>query len=74
MKREEFEAYRNIPLYDQPKNYVQIIANPKVKNGFITVEDVENLPVTVDNATCQKEVVMSNEAIIGCPPNIPCEH
>ena len=50
LKKEELETYQKIPLYDQPKNYVQVLANPKDKHSFITVEDVKNLPVTVDNS------------------------
>ena len=61
LKRDEFETYQKIPLYDQPKNYVQVLANPKDKHGFITVEDVKNLPTTVDNSKCNIAVPLDEE-------------
>ena len=57
LKKDELETYQKIPLYDQPKNYVQVLANPKNKHSFITVEDVKNLPVKVDNSKCSNPVV-----------------
>ena len=73
LKDEEFDAYQNIPLYDQPKSYVQVMANPKVKNGFITVEDVKNLPVKVDNSKYENKMMNSGEDFVGNSTNIPTE-